>query len=114
MKRCLIILAFLLLASCIRQDQQDWLIGKWNLSSCTYVNFKTGETGTIRDAGFKSWEFTEKGTVIIDGYIVGDYWHRDGQICVQSTIYDEVANGRDRMTLEHRSLYAVTTYIFSR
>ena len=114
MKRCLIILAFLLVASCIREDQQDWLIGKWNLSSCTYVNFKTGETGTIRDAGFKSWEFTEKGTVIIDGYIVGDYWHRDGQICVQSTIYDVVAYGEDMMSLDYKSLNGVTNYIFNR
>lgn len=117
MKRIITILAFLLVAGCAKKDEEnerDWIIGKWDLISCTYVNERTGEKGTIMNAGFKSWEFTEDGTVIIDRYIVQDYWHKNGQICVQSIVYDEVAHDSHMMQIEQSGFSGVTTYTFTR
>lgn len=73
MKRIAIVIASLLLAiGCARKDETDWIIGKWYLTACTYVN-KSGGHGVITDPGFKSWEFTARKTVIIDGERVQSY-----------------------------------------
>ena len=114
MKRFIILLAVLLVAGCTKEEEKDWLIGKWYVSSCTYVNERTGEKGRIDNPGFKSWEFTERGKVIVDGDKVQDYWHKNGRISIGSVVYDEVAHGRNMMQVEQKGFSSVTTYIFRR
>lgn len=44
MRKYIIIFAFLLMvAGCTRQEEKDWIIGKWEVVSCTYVNDITGQ-----------------------------------------------------------------------
>lgn len=111
MKRILIALAFLLVAGCTKEEEKDWLIGKWYVSGCTY---ETERGKDVYNPGFKSWEFTERGKVIIDGDRTEDYWHKNGHISIGSVVYDEVAHGRNMMQLEQKGVRAVTTYIFRR
>ncbi len=112
MKRFIILLAILLVAGCTKEEEKDWLIGKWYVSSCTYVNGRTGEKGRIDNPGFNTWEFTERGKVFIDGDRKEDYWHKDGRIKVGSVLYYEVLHRRDLMQLEERNQYSVTTFTF--
>lgn len=114
MKRFIILLAILLVAGCTEEEEKDWLIGKWYVSGCTYVNERTGEKGRIDNPGFKSWEFTERGKVIVDGDKVQDYWHKNGKISIESVVYDVVLHGRDVMQLEQKGFSSVTTYTFTR
>ena len=112
MKRILIALALLLVAGCTKEDEKDWLIGKWYVSGCTYETDRGKEK--VDNPGFKSWEFTERGTVIIDGDRTEDSWHKNGHISIGSVVYDEVTHGRDVMQLEQKGVRAVTTYTFRR
>ena len=112
MKRILILLAFLLVAGCTKEDEKDWLIGKWILSGCTYETERGKEK--VDNPGFKSWEFTERGKVIIDGDRTEDYWHKNGRISIGSVVYDEVAHGRNMMQVKQKGVRAVTTYTFTR
>lgn len=114
MKRIIIALALLLVAGCTKEDGKDWLIGRWYVSGCTYVNERTGEKWKIDNPGFRSWEFTERGKVIIDGDRTEDYRHKNGRITIGSVAYDEVAHGRDMMQIEQKGFQSVTTYIFRR
>lgn len=112
MKRFIILLALLLVAGCTKEDGKDWLIGKWILSGCTYETERGKEK--VDNPGFKSWEFTERGKVIVDGDKVMDYWHRNGHISIESVVYDVVLHGRDVMQLEQKGFQSVTTYTFTR
>jgi hypothetical protein len=112
MKRILIALVFLLVAGCTKEDEQDWIIGKWYVSGCTYETDRGKEK--VDNPGFKSWEFTERGKVIIDGDRTEDYWHKGGRISIGSVVYDEVVHGRRMMQLEQKGVRAVTTYTFTR
>lgn len=111
MRRTLILALLLLAAGCTREEETDWIIGRWSVVSCTYENTRTGERGEC-PAGFVTWEFTERGTVIVDDARSVPYWHKNGRLNVDGTIYEEVAYGRSRMQLEQRSVAGVTTYTF--
>ena len=111
MKRILIALALLLVAGCTKEDEKDWLIGKWYVSGCTY---DAGRGKDVYNPGFKSWEFTERGKVIIDGDRTEDYRHKNGRITIGSVAYDVVLHGRDMMQLERKGFNSVTTYTFRR
>ena len=114
MKRILILItALLLVAGCTRKEETDWIIGKWYVVSCTATNISTGKQTDI-DPEFKTWEFTQRGKLIVDGDRVLDYWHNDGKVSIESVIYEEVMHGRNRMQLRHNDVYSVTTYTFSR
>ena len=114
MKRILILItALLLVAGCTEKEEVDWLIGKWYLASCKTENLKTGDKFKI-DPGFKTWEFTRRGNIIIDGDRVMDYWHKDGKVSIESVIYEEVMHGRNEMQLMHKDAYSCTTYSFFR
>lgn len=114
MKRILILLAFLLVAGCTREEEKDWLIGKWHLSGCTYDAGRGKEI--VRNAGFKTWEFNEWGMLIVDGdkERMQRYLHRDGCIYIGGVVYDEVIHGKNVMQIERRETSAVTTYTFRR
>ena len=112
MKRILIALAFLLVAGCTKEDEQDWLIGKWYVTGCSYDAGRGKEN--VYNPGFKSWEFTERGKVIIDGDRMQDYRHTDGKIFIEMVAYDVVGHGRNSMWLERKGFNSVTTYTFTR
>ena len=113
MKWILILLAFLLVAGCTKEDEKDWLIGRWFVTECSYVNEKTGAKGKC-DPGFDMWEFTDRGRLIIDGGIVEPYSHKDDKIIIESVVYDIVGHGRDMMKLEQKGFNGVTFYTFTR
>ena len=81
--------------------------------SCTATNTDTGKKVDI-DPAFKTWEFTQRGKVFVDGDRSYSYWHKDGKVSIESVLYYEVMHGRDRMQLEHRDTYSVSTYTFTR
>ncbi len=112
MKRILILLALLLVAGCTKEDEKDWLIGRWYVTGC-YNDAGRGME-KVDNPGFKSWEFTERGNVIIDGDRTEHYWHKNGHISIGSVVYDVVLHGRDMMKLEQKGVRSVTTYIFRR
>lgn len=113
MRKLMYIAIILLLAGCTRQEEQDWIIGKWVIVSCTYVNNRTGERGDC-SPGFTTWEFLERGNVIVDGVRFVPYWHKNGHVHINGTTYEEVAHNRDRMQLQHVGDAGVTTYTFTR
>lgn len=111
MRKILFMAFMLLVAGCSREDEKDWIIGKWEVVSCTYVNNRTGEKGDC-SPGFKTWEFIERGNVFVDDGSPLPYWHKNGHVSIDGTIYDEVSHGRDRMQLQYNSVAGVTTYTF--
>ena len=113
MRKLIYIAILLLLAGCTRQEEKDWIIGKWRIVGCSYVNNRTGESGEC-SPGFKTWEFLERGNVIVDDDRSVPYWHKNGHVSIDGTIYDEVVYGRDRMQLEQKGVAGVTTYTFKK
>ena len=108
--RKLIYMAVLILAAACTREEKDWIIGRWSVVSCTYENNK-GEKGEC-PPGFMTWEFLERGSVIVDDGRSVPYWHKNGHVSVDGTIYDEVFGGRDRMQLQLQGVGGVTTYTF--
>jgi len=116
MKGILIALAVLLVSGCTPKEEEktDWLIGRWFVTDCSYVNRKTGERGKC-EPGFDMWEFTETGRLLVDGgKFVQEYRHTDGRIDIDSVVYEIVAHGRDMMQLEQRGVNGSTFYAFTR
>lgn len=110
MRKYIIIFAFILMvAGCTRKEEKDWIIGKWEVVSCTYVNDITGKRCDC-SPGFKTWEFLERGNVIVDGERSVPYRHVNGHFSVDGTYYDEVVHGRDMMQLQEKGV----TYTFNR
>lgn len=113
MRKILFMAILLLVAGCSREEEKDWIIGKWQVVSCTYVNNRTGEKGDC-SPGFRTWEFLERGNVIVDGGRSVPFWHKNGHVSIDGTIYDEVVHGRDRMQLQSAGVAGVTTYTFNK
>lgn len=113
MRKLIYLAILLLLSGCTRQEEKDWIIGKWRVVGCSYVNNRTGESGDC-SPGFKTWEFLERGNVIVDDDRSVPYWHKNGHVSVDGTIYDEVVYGRDRMQLEQKFVAGFTTYTFKK
>ena len=111
--RKIVILTIVLLLSGCRKVEQDWLIGRWFVVECSYINEKTGESGDC-DPGFDIWEFTDTGRLIIDGGTVSSYSHNETEIIIGNTVYDIASHTKEKMKLEHRSLNGITFYSFTR
>lgn len=111
MRRTIIIALLLLVTGCIREEETDWIIGRWSVVSCTYENHRTGETGEC-PAGFNTWEFTERWRCFVDDARSVPYWHKNGIVNVDGVAYEEVVGGRSRMQLRQVGVAGVTTYTF--
>ena len=106
-------MAVLLVAGCTKEEQ-DWLIGRWFVTECSYVNEKTGGSGKC-DPGFDMWEFTDRGRLLVDGgKVVQEYRHTEGHIIIEAVVFDIVKHEGEMMWLEHKSVNGVTFYTFTR